>query len=452
MKKVFLTVLGTGKYSDCYYYKDDSKCRSKFVQEALLQFLYDKDDNVEVKILLTDEAKEKNFDSTNNDDTNLQTILENLNIYADLIRIPAGKTEEELWDIFEETINSIDDDSEITLDITHSLRNIPIQILVALNYTKLFKNINISGIYYGAYELGTFIDDDLNPGDKIKCAPICNLNVYYELLNWTNAINSFIHTGNSSEISQLYNKKSTSIFKLGKAEEKENLSNLNNLIKSLENFTQCINTCRGQCSSFSSNKNINLKSIGVAANNLYNNINILNNNFTIAPLKYLFEVVKEKISPFVNKSTLEIGMATIQWCIDYNLYQQGYTALDESLKTYICDLLKISSTKKYNREKIANTILNCLKIEYKNWIIDVENEEDKEVIIDTINILKKEKNFCELVNNIRERRNDINHFGFNSSGAAPYSKFITDLNKYYNNFLNIKESTDKYFICYEGNS
>ena len=108
MKKVFLTVLGTGKYSDCYYYKDDSKCRSKFVQEALLQFLYDKDDNVEVKILLTDEAKEKNFDSTNNDDTNLQTILENLNIYADLIRIPAGKTEEELWDIFEETINSMD--------------------------------------------------------------------------------------------------------------------------------------------------------------------------------------------------------------------------------------------------------------------------------------------------------------------------------------------------------
>lgn len=86
-----LTDLGTGRYEDCYYYHNDEIYRSRFVQEV--------------------------------------------------------KTEEDLWDIFQKTINSIDENCEIILDITHSLRNIPIQILVALNCLKLFKNIKLSGIY-----------------------------------------------------------------------------------------------------------------------------------------------------------------------------------------------------------------------------------------------------------------------------------------------------------------
>ena len=50
MKKVFLTVLGTGYYKDCYYYLGDKECRSKFIQEALINLLLDKEDEFEMKI------------------------------------------------------------------------------------------------------------------------------------------------------------------------------------------------------------------------------------------------------------------------------------------------------------------------------------------------------------------------------------------------------------------
>lgn len=156
----------------------------------------------------------------------------------------------------------------------------------------------------------------------------------------------------------------------------------------------------------------------------------------------MFDLVKEKIYPFVDKSQLEVGMATVKWCIDYNLYQQGYTALDESLKTYICDFLKIDSTKKYNREDIANAILNCLDdhIKVKNYRINTETIEDHQIVIDSIKKFKKNKSFCDLVKNVRDKRNDINHFGFNSAGTAPHSKFISELNNYYNTFLEIRNS------------
>lgn len=172
----------------------------------------------------------------------------------------------------------------VTIDITHSLRNIPMQILVAMNYLTIFNDINLEGIYYGAFELGeTIINNDIfsdlnnkitqlknkkelalkieslkkqNKLDKtfansilselkqdnidinilkklekatsindldeytiniitkdktpyrdltIKRAPICNLNTYYDLLKWTNAINSFLNCGNTLEIKNIMN-------------------------------------------------------------------------------------------------------------------------------------------------------------------------------------------------------------------------------------------------------
>lgn len=444
MKKVFLTVLGTGYYRDCYYCLNDKEHRSKFIQESLINLLFDNNDDIEMKILLTEKAKKDNFDFNENRPNNLEEILDKLNIKPELILIPEGKTEEELWGIFEQTINSIDTNSDIILDITHSLRNIPIQILVALNYLKLFKNINLDSIYYGAFELGEEIDDPLKKDEKIKKAPICNLNIYYELLNWTNAINSFMHTGNSSQIINLYNEvykdKNAMIFKQGTKDEKSNLAALNEVVKSLNNFTQCINTCRGMDNP-EIKKNSNLKSISRAANTLYNKLNTLNENLTFIPLKYLFNKVKELITPFVNKSPFEIGMETVNWCIRYNLYQQGFTALDESLKTFICDKLNFSEKnyKKYYRENVANTILVGINKEISELTIKADNDEDYILITNSITKLKENSQFCDLVAKIKEKRNDINHFGYKEFNVADYNKLTSSLKEYYKEFLSIKE-------------
>ena len=173
---------------------------------------------------------------------------------------------------------------------------------------------------------------------------------------------------------------------------------------------------------------------------------VLNDNLTFTPLKYLFSIVKEKITPFVDKSAFEIGMETVNWCIKYNLYQQGFTALDESLKTFICDKLNYSehNYKKYYRENIANTILVGLNINLDDLRIHANNDDDILIIKNAIYTLKENTTFCNLVSKIKEKRNDINHFGYKDSSVADYKTLSCDLQEYYNEFLNIK---DQIVLC-----
>lgn len=502
MSKLFVTVLGTGDYFDCYYcYNEKEPFRTPFIQEALAKFLYfDQNINFKMKILLTEKAKEKNYEGKGK----LKETLLIYNIEPELVMIPEGKNTDELWTIFDEVSNTIDkgakelcqDNStlDVTIDITHSLRNIPMQIVVAMNYLTLFNDINLEGIYYGAYELGkTKIDDklfsnknilqelynientnnaildklksansekDLDESTKkeildnfknykgctIRHAPICNLDVYYDLLKWTNAINSFIKCGNTKEIQQLALTKKKQAFKSKNEKDIEDMKLISYVVESLYKFTNCINTCRGMYGKKADNT---FNSINAAASSLYIALQNLNENITIKPLKKLFKLVESKIEPFVNKNVLEIGIATVNWCIDYNLYQQGYTALDETIKTLLCIKLNLPPTKDklepensyINREYIANAILSGSYKEIKDLkLYDKLEDESKNLIYESIDKLKKQKQFYKFVQSVKNYRNDINHFGFNSSGAGRFTALSDNLKNLRNELIKYSQS------------
>ena len=341
------------------------------------------------------------------------------------------------------------------------------QIVVAMNYLTLFNDINLEGIYYGAFELGeTKIDNKLFSNndilDKLKSAnsdedldedtkneifaksrdykgctinhaPICNLDTYYDLLKWTNAINSFIKCGNTKEIQQLSLIRKKQAFKSKNQEDIENMKLISYVVESLDKFTNCINTCRGM---YGKKANNPFNSISAAASSLYNSLQNLNENITEKPLKKLFKLVENKIEPFVDKSVLEIGIATVNWCIDYNLYQQGYTALDETIKTLLCVKLNLPPTKDklepensfINREKVANAILSGSYKKTQDIKVDEDlDNEIKNLIYQSINKLKEEKEFYKFVQSVKNYRNDINHFGFNSSGAGRFPALSDNL-------------------------
>lgn len=430
---------------------------------------------------------------------------------------------------------------DVTIDITHSLRHIPMQIVVAMNYLTVFNDVNIEGIYYGAFELGeTTINTDIfsNSNDKIsklknkkelalkiesmrdknqldndiaksllnelrqdaidinilneldsatsiddlnqetiniitrdkspyrditiKRAPICNLNTYYDLLRWTNAINSFLICGNTLEMKNIIDNN----IMLGS----DNLDLVKNVVISLNNFTNSINTCRGKFYKSKSNnkkqyekeeENNNKKSIKSAAEKLNEELIKLNEGIKDHPLAKLFNIIREEIKPFINKSDLEIGIATVDWCIKYNLYQQGYTALDESLKTLICVKLKdfysidineydikIDETNTTDREEIANVILTCVvpdkqthgyKPKSTETIIfkDLNDENKKQIALNGLNVLSNNTKFYKFVNSVKNYRNDINHFGFKANGASVYTTLSDEL-------LNLRDQLVKY--------
>ena len=510
MSKLFVTVLGVNKYSDCIYYQGDKSFRTPFIQEALINLLYQVKDedkildidykyklqDFDMKILLTEKALKINYYGENK----LKSILEKYNITPELVIIPEGKTSDELWDIFDkvsktidETANKLNSDKntlDVNIDITHSLRNIPMQIVVAMNYLTLFNNINLEGIYYGAFELGEFhIDDNLftcnkstldllydNPntdnnllnklksitcskdldidskneilrkcmdyrGCTIKHAPICNLYTYYDLLKWTNAINSFIKCGNTEEINELTRLKKDQAFKSDDKAYIEDMKLVSYVVESLDKFTNCINTCRGMYDTKKAKNPQN--SIKSAYNILSKDLHTLDKNITIMkPLKNLFKLVENKIKPFESENVLDIGIATINWCIDYNLYQQAYTALDETLKALLCIKLRLSENSYTNREDISNAILAGA---YYTNAFDVVVQEDlsdhyKNIIYNSIDILIKEKDFYNFVKKVKAYRNDLNHFGFNKSVAIKYSDLSKKLNSLRDDLIKYSKS------------
>ena len=110
MGKHFISVLGTGNYRVAKYCYNDVCFETKFVQEAILSCLFgDKlDDDDKISVFITDEAKEKNWEHEN--ENCLKDILKNKykNIEIKDKKIPTGKNDDELMEMFETIYNEFE--------------------------------------------------------------------------------------------------------------------------------------------------------------------------------------------------------------------------------------------------------------------------------------------------------------------------------------------------------
>lgn len=109
----------------------------------------------------------------------------------------AKNTQDELWDNFEKLLeikNLISDEDEIYLDITHGFRYMPILNVFLLEFISIFKSpsIKIKGVYYGMFSDAT--------------SEIIDFKIFFDLLEWTKAINMFKHNSNAQQLIELLEK------------------------------------------------------------------------------------------------------------------------------------------------------------------------------------------------------------------------------------------------------
>jgi len=224
--KHFISVLGTGNYAETvYYYKnvqgEEIKTKTLFVQEASLKATFNeiaKEDRI--TIFLTQKAKKANWENRKYTEKDLERLQKNSNntikvgdirvglkevleksfpqIEVETVEILEGKNEEELWSISDCIYESIKDNEEIIFDVTHGFRSIPIQAITVLNYAKALKNILVNRILYGAYEVGS------KRSDGNYYAPIFDITMCNEILNWSVAADAFARYGNSAHIYDLF--------------------------------------------------------------------------------------------------------------------------------------------------------------------------------------------------------------------------------------------------------
>jgi CRISPR-associated Csx2 family protein len=431
MAKKFFSVLGTGKYQPCYYELYE-KYHTRYVQEAIIYNLIQNDEKCdEVVVFITDDSKKMHWLNEEIKEQRLSEILEskfeNLKIKSQ--KIPSGKNENEIWDIFQIILDNIEENDEIYFDITHSFRSIPMLVMVVLNYAKAAKNIKVNGIYYGAYEA----KDKDNP---MSSAPIFDLIAFDSILEWAEGVNAFLKYGSSSIIRELSKKQLIGRIKQGDTEARL----VNNFIDKLEDFTNNIYTCRGRTFDM---KNSNRKSIAKSFEQLDEKLKILidSNNESLKPLNPLLGKIVDRTKEFSSHDNLMNGIAVVKWSIENNLIQQGYTALDETIKTYLCQKFGLNDCEFDDREKIMTKAMNIVvnKLPENKWNID-------DRYFDKVTSIMRElpEDVLSLSQKVRYQRNDINHFGFRVD-AADYLRLKRNLEEWFNEFITIikdKEESD----------
>ena len=434
MSKSFISILGTNNYLECLHSFNGfiSQRPVKYVQEDLIKFFCkDFDEHSEIRIFLTKEAKEKNWlnDGHRNKNNNvlhnkgLEDRLTELNIKAKIkaIDINEGFTEKEIWDNFQKIYDTISENEEVIIDITHSFRSLPMLLITLLNYAKQLKKIKVLGIYYAAFEsLGT-IQEVSKKEPEERIVPILDLTSFSTLQDWTNVTFDFINNANVNQIKKLI-KQSDKNSPINDPKTKFFPSAV---VRELDILISDISLCRGK--ELSRFNFIGLK----------NKLKELKNNQEIpAAFIYLLDVIEEKISKFENDPSKLLKTLT-DWCIQHNLFQQAITLLQEFTITFVLTELKLNISNKTNRELVAQ----AFKIKSQNIPIDEWSKHAFEHQDIVKNILKfylfENQELLRTFEKLSDIRNDVNHAGFleGAKSVESIKDRLSEIQKFYYKFI-----------------
>ncbi|MEM5947014.1 TIGR02221 family CRISPR-associated protein [Spirochaetia bacterium 38H-sp] len=413
----FLTFLGTGNYEKVRYQcPDNSIIKTAYAQIAIINTYKDelKDKNSKVIVFVTKEARSRHWDTETGLNRELEEYIPADKIFA--VDISSVIDEQSVWQLFDNIFNSIPYGSDILLDITHAFRSIPMLGLVIINYARIVKNIDIKGIYYGAY------DRELTEPYKI-----IELTQVDRLLQWSNAVNSYANTGNAYHIDLLANQ----IMKNIKTDlEKMQAASERSLAHSLKKIWPILSTCR-------------IKEIinGRVFIDIKKKIEELHNQDVsyIKPLSTLHSQIEDTILDFAPDSIGNILLA-VRLCIKYDLIQQAITLLQEGLITIILYNIDIDYNARNNREAV-NRFFTYLAKPDTNNTHPKEEEPYKETgkELDKHEYIKK---FIKPCNWLKDLRNDINHAGLTEQKINPET-FMTNIKKIFRDILEVL-STEKH--------
>jgi len=407
MKKKLLTFLGSNPYQKVIYHKGDFEVDTRFVQEALLELL---GKDLEVTVFLTELSKKKNWFGIDMEYDGLKKILDEKGISYKEVDIYDGKNNEEVWKNFDIIYDTLMEEDEIYIDITHSFRSIPIIFMSVLNYAKFTKNVNIKGIFYGAFE-----------AKKENRAPIFDLTLFNKITEWAIGAEKLISTGDGEIFSDIIHDTISPILRetKGRSEILKTVKKANSILKV---FSYDLKSSRGIIipeTGFELKKYLlQLKNIEIQS---------------LKPFEKIIEKILDSVKFYTNEDIISDIHHTIRLCRDYKLIQQGFTLLSENIINYVCLKADLPINNKKVRGKSGREIAKDILFSFNNdrsQLIKLNNYE--------LELKKKLSNYlnhemADFYLQVSDFRNDLNHGGYRLH-PIKYDRFIEKLDEYINKF------------------
>jgi len=178
-----ISFLGKGKYEPVtYVWQDEQGIRSwktHLFPEAITHIFKPE----KLIVFVTPQAKAHE---------DFQTLKQRLDDLMKPVDIPEGKSEAELWELFERVASVVSEKETILLDITHAFRSIPMVVFAVAAYLRRTKGVKIERIVYGAFEAR----------DEENRAPIFDLTPLLDLLDWLSGAEFFLQRSDATLLAE----------------------------------------------------------------------------------------------------------------------------------------------------------------------------------------------------------------------------------------------------------
>jgi CRISPR-associated DxTHG motif protein len=165
-------------------------------------------------------------------------IQEELKERLQLVQIPLGRTEEELWQIFDIVSDAVPEGAEIILDVTHAFRSLPFVIFGVINYLRRTKGIRLERIVYGAYDA-----KETGP-DGMWRAPVFDLTMLVDLHEWLQAVEAFTVRSEGQKLADLLAEAHRRPWLSGERGEDELPRQLQRMAGCIKEFSQSVRLLR----------------------------------------------------------------------------------------------------------------------------------------------------------------------------------------------------------------
>jgi CRISPR-associated DxTHG motif protein len=230
-----LTFLGVARYETVtYVWRGEEQERSHttcLFPEALAQIF----EPEKVIVFVTETAK--NHRPSESEPTYVDMLRDKLGDRVEWVDIPEGRSEQELWEIFDRVASAVDKGDTILLDITHGFRSIPMIVFPIASYLRKTKGVMIERIVYGAFEAR---NPYRTPPQREDRVPIFDLTPLLELLDWTSGAEALLERGDAGLIADKMIAAHQTLWRTGTGTP----ARLKTLGQKLQDFSQALHLSR----------------------------------------------------------------------------------------------------------------------------------------------------------------------------------------------------------------
>lgn len=401
MARVYLSFLGlgflnhkTGTYGydiTTYELNGEKSKKTEFVQVAEIQIIgahsFDK-----IIIVATQKSYDTHFEKL--ELQLLQAGAENINHLV----ISEEMTPEAQWEWFEKVLNLIEQDDNLTIDLTHGYRSIPIIFSTAINFLQKARNITLNAVYYGAFDK-----------DR-KLAPIIDMKEFYIINEWAEAVSRLVEDADARKLAEISRKAPE--FQVRELADES-------FIKSFEALTNMV-------------RNVDINNVADRVNAVIKLIEEKIRNASVTG-KILLKMVINKfaslttkgpVSGKYDKAYFHIQLEIISLLLDHKLFMQAYTVMREligSIGMVEIEKAKVNSADgRKLRRRFAEVFVRMLQIEKKVWTFEGQAKKDKEKLMPYYQKLKSlgiESILREFTKDLVNYRNGFDHAWTSKSKA-----------------------------------